>query len=186
MVKFLASFVFIIGCLVSSLFGQNEKRVDQTSARISTNVPVTKQTQGATFGERINSGTNKSRTKIEASRTFAEPIQIEVFSTGERDSRNNVIVDGLTVNGTVLLKSARVSGGAGDRTASVSSNIKVTIKQAETGDQASAATDKNGNFSLTLLHDTLHTIYVNGVEYGKVKLMKTKHDTVKNSINNVR
>jgi hypothetical protein len=66
------------------------------------------------------------------------------------------------------------------------SNVKITVRQAETGDEASAVTDENGNFSVTLSRDTLHTIYVNEVEYGKVKLMKSKHDTVKNSINNVR
>jgi hypothetical protein len=193
--KFLASFVFLIGCAVSSLFGQNEKKVDQTPARISTNVTVPKQTQGATFGERVNSGPNKSKAKIEASQTFAEPLQIEVFSNGERDARNNVVVEGLTVSGTVKPKSGSLSGGAGGGAAAASyaatgrmaaSNVKITVRQAETGDEASAVTDENGNFSVTLSRDTLHTIYVNEVEYGKVKLMKSKHDTVKNSINNVR
>ena len=79
-----------------------------------------------------------------------------------------------------------MSGGAGGGAAAASyAKVKITISQPETGDEASTFTDENGNFSLTMNHDTLHTIFVNGTEYGQIKL-KTKHDTVKNLINNVR
>lgn len=192
--KRLTLFVFLVGGVVINSFAQNEKKSETTPARISTNFTVPKQTQGATFGERVNSGPNKSKTKVEANKTFAEPLQLEVFSNGQRDVRNNVVVEGLTVSGTVIQKTGNMSGGGGGAASAsyaatgkmTKPNVKIIVRQEETGDEASAITDENGNFSLTLSHDTLHTIYVNGVEYGRVKLMKTKHDTVKNSINNVR
>lgn len=181
----------ILLCLMGFVFysyGQNEKKADNSSPRISTNVTVPKQTQGATFGEKVNSGVNRVKTKIESISTFRQPYMVEVFSSGERDSRNKAIVNSLTVSGSI------VSSGGGAAAASYASTgmsvsnskVKITISQAETGDEASTFTDEKGNFSLTLSHDTLHTIYVNGAEYGQIKLMKTKHDTVKNSINNVR
>ncbi len=142
---------------------------------------------------------NPVRSKISAVGSFKQPLTIEIFSSKEKDNQNRAVVNGLTVKGVIV--SAAVSsvgnlaGGAGGGAAAASyaatgrsanGKIKITISQAETGDEASTFTDEQGNFLLTLSHDTLHTIYVNGVEYGQVKLMKTKHDTVKNSINNVR
>jgi len=142
---------------------------------------------------------NPVRSKVAAINAFKLPYSVEIFSGTERDQKNRAVVNGLTVKGAIV--SAAVSsvgnmaGGAGGGAAAASyaatgktmsnASVKVTISQTETGDKASAVTDENGNFSITLAHDTLHTIYVNGVEYGQVKL-KTKHDTVKNSINNVR
>ena len=181
----------IFTCLMAFVFfsyGQNEKKAENSESSISTKVTVPKQTQGATFGEKVNSGLSSVKTKIEAVSTFKQPYLVEVFSSGERDPRNKAIVNSLTVSGSI------VSSGGGAAAASYASTgmvvstarVKITISQAETGDEASTFTDEKGNFSLTLSHDTLHTIYVNGVEYGQVKLMNTKHDTAKNSINNVR
>jgi len=140
---------------------------------------------------------NPVKSKILAVSSFKQPITIEIFSSKEKDNQNRTVVNGLTVKGAII--SAAVSSvgnlaGAGGGAAAASyaatgrsapKPAKITISQRETGDEASTFTDENGNFSLTLKHDTLHTIYVNGVEYGQVKL-KTKHDTAKNSINNVR
>lgn len=119
---------------------------------------------------------------------------MEILTSGEKDTQRREVVNGLTVKGSII-SAAVLSGGAGSGAASASyaatgrvapGGIKITILQKETGDEESTTTDANGNFSLTLKHDTLHTIYVNGTEYGQIKLMKTKHDTAKNSINNVR
>lgn len=174
--------------LVFNSYGQNEKKADNNATRISTNVTVPKQTQGATFGEKVNSGVNPVKTKIESVSTFKQPYLVEIFSSGERDPRNKAIVNSLTVSGSIVSSGGGAAAASYASTGMVVSNskVKITISQAETGDEASTFTDEKGNFSLTLSRDTLHTIYVNGVEYGQVKLMKTKHDTVKNSINNVR
>jgi len=141
---------------------------------------------------------NPVRSKITAVTAFKLPYSVEIFSGRERDQQNRTVVNGLTVKGTII--SAAVSsvgnlaGGAGGGAAAASyaatgrssnDKVKITISQPETGDEASVLTDENGNFSVTLAHDTLHTIYVNGVEYGQVKL-KTKHDTAKNSVGNIR
>ena len=171
-------------------FGQDEKKaskIDEVTVPISTKVTVPKQTQGATFGEKVNSGLNAVKTKVEANRSYKEPYQVEIFSSGERGQGNVSVVNGLTVKGSVIAASGSsfLGGGGGGAASASYAKIQVTISQAESGDKATAYTDANGNFTVTLSRDTLHTIYVNGVEYGKVKL-KTKHDTVKNSINNVR
>jgi hypothetical protein len=142
-----------------------------------------------------NSVENPVKTKIAALNTFTLPYSVEIFSSGERDPRNKTIVNSLTVKGNIASAAVSSVGGMAGGGATAASyaatgrtangKVKITISQPETGDEATTFTDENGNFSITLAHDTLHTIYVNGVEYGKVKL-KTKHDTVKNSINNVR
>jgi hypothetical protein len=147
---------------------------------------------------KVTIANNPSRSKIASKPTFKLPYSVEVFSDNERDQQNRTIVNGLIVKGSIV--SAAVSsvgnlaGGAGGGAAAASyaatgkvsiGNIKITISQPETGDEATTVTDEYGNFSVTLKHDTLHTIFVNGVEYGQVKL-KTKHDTAKNSVGNVR
>lgn len=142
---------------------------------------------------------NPVRSKIAALNTFKLPYSVEVFSGSHRDQKNRTVVNGLQVKGAIIPATVssvgNLAGGAGGGAAAASyaatgrtsnTKVKITISQAETGDEASTFADENGNFTLTLSHDTLHTIFVNGVEYGQVKLMKTKHDTVKNSINNIR
>jgi len=158
-----------------------------------------------TFGQeklQINSAdevvNNPVKTKIAAVGSFKQPMTIEIFSSKEKDNQNRAVVNGLTVKGVIISPAVssvgNLAGGAGGGAAAASyaatgraasGNIKITISQRETGDEASTFTDEKGNFSVTLKHDTLHTIYVNGVEYGQVKL-KTKHDTAKNSVGNIR
>jgi len=168
-------FLVLIGS-ASSVFGQEELQT-VSKVRLSDN-PV--------------------RSKIAAGPTFKLPYSVEIFSGNERDQRNRTVVNGLKVKGSIV--SAAVSsvgnlaGGAGGGASAASyaatgrvsiGNIKITISQAETGDEATTITDEKGNFSVTLKHDTLHTIFVNDVEYGQIKL-KTKHDTAKNSVGNIR
>ena len=141
---------------------------------------------------------NTVRTKIAAATAFKLPYSVEIFSGNERDQKNRAVVNGLTVKGAIITASVssvgNLAGGAGGGAAaesyaatgrSATGKIEITISQPESGDKATTFADENGNFSLTLKHDTLHTIYVNGVEYGQVKL-KTKHDTAKNSVGNIR
>lgn len=140
---------------------------------------------------------NPVKVKIQAKQTFKEPLAVEIFSTNEKDAGNRAIVNGLTIKGNISVLASpgkKLAGGAGGGAAAASyaatgrmavEKILVTIIQRETGDEASTYTDANGNFSLTLKHDTLHTIIINGTEYGQVKL-KTKHDTAKNAIGNIR
>lgn len=170
----LSAFLLLFMVSVSLAFGQ-DKQKQGISAAVTTNL-------------------NTISTKIAALGSFKLPYAVEVFAANERDDRSRVIVRGWDVKGKIVSSSSSGSssvGGAASASYAATgrsslAGIQVSIVQAETGDKASTVTDQYGNFSLTLSHDTLHTIYVNGVEYGHVKLMKTKHDTVKNSINNVR
>ena len=146
----------------------------------------------------LSSDENNVRSKIVAVNNFKLPYAVEIFSGTERDPKNRAVVNGLTVKGVVVSAAVssvgNLSGGAGGGAAAASyaatgrtsnGKVKITISQIETGDEATTMTDENGKFSVTLAHDTLHTIYVNGIEYGQIKL-KTKHDTVKNSVGNIR
>lgn len=146
----------------------------------------------------LSTNDNAVRSKIAAVNSFKLPYSVEIFSGNERDQKNRMVVNGLTVKGVIVSSAissvGNLAGGAGGGAAAASyaatgkmsnGKVKITISQPETGDEASTITDENGNFSVMLAHDTLHTIYVNGVEYGQIKL-KTKHDTAKNSISNIR
>ena len=137
---------------------------------------------------------NQAKVKIQAKPDFKDPFVVELMASNEKDQGNHTIVYGLTVKGNIssLSPSEKKLAGGGAAAASYAAtgrmaagNIKVTIIQRETGDEATTMTDANGYFLLTLKHDTLHTILINGTEYGEVKL-KTKHDTAKNSIGNIR
>lgn len=146
----------------------------------------------------LSNNDNTVRSKIAAINSFKLPYSVEIFTGNERDQKNRTVVNGLTVKGVIVSSAvssvSNLAGGAGGGAAAASyaatgkmssGKVKITISQPETGDEASTIADENGNFSVTLAHDTLHTIYVNGVEYGQIKL-KTKHDTAKNSVSNIR
>jgi len=148
-----------------------------------------KQKQGISPAMATEANLNTVSSKIAALSSFKLPYAVEVFASNELDERRRVIVRGWDVKGKIV---SSLSSGGGASSASYAATgrsslagIQVSIVQAETGDKANTVTDQYGNFSLTLSHDTLHTIYVNGVEYGHVKL-KTKHDTAKNSVGNIR
>lgn len=171
-IKLAGFFLIVFGCIFTSVAQPNQEKLAEENV-------------------------NPVKTKIQAKTTFKEPLVVELFSTSEKDAGNRPVVNGLTVKGNVSLlpnSEKKLAGGAGSGAASASyaatgrmagGNIKVTIVQRETGDEATTVTDASGNFSVTLKHDTLHTILINGAEYGQVKL-KTKHDTAKNAIGNVR
>lgn len=132
---------------------------------------------------------NPVNTKLLPASSFKLPYSIEINSTGDTDDRSRVIVRGWDVKGKIISQALSSGGAAAASYAATGraaqERIKITISQPETGDEASTFADENGNFVLSLKHDTLHTIFVNGQEYGKVKL-KGKHDTVKNSVSNIR
>jgi len=170
---FILSVIFFA---VSTAFGQEKRQFNATNDEL----------------------VNPVKSKIAAVDSFKQPLTVEIFSSKEKDNQNRAVVNGLTVKGVIV--SAAVSsvgnlaGGAGGGAAAASyaatgrsanGKIKITISQPETSDEATTFTDESGNFSVTLKHDTVHTIYVNGVEYGQVKL-KTRHDTAKNSVGNIR
>jgi hypothetical protein len=124
---------------------------------------------------------NLKKVQVAPLKTFKLPYSIQVFSTGELDQDNKTHVTGRTIKGSV----SNLSGMGGGASTASYAKLKITITQPESGDTGTAITDENGNFSVTVIKDSLHIISVNGADYGQVRV-KTKHDTVKNSINNVR
>lgn len=90
-------------------------------------------------------------------------LKVAVMGSGQTNSNGTPIIDGKTVNGSLFSDKTKKNAF-----------VEVSISQAESGDKGSAITDENGNFSIELNHDTLHTIFLNGVEFGKIKLTESE------------
>jgi hypothetical protein len=194
--------------------------------RISMNVTVPKQTQGATFGEKVNAGKinvtlveggcvvlfpsntgyrvnirDKSITELSANESlaFGEKVNQGLHAAGGALSQGASLLGGALPGGAII--SAAVSsvgnlaGGAGGGAAAASyaKNGKLVLKiQDEDSDSIMELPD--GEFELAFviaekatsgLKDTLKTQVRIGftLENG---VIKTKHDTAKNSVGNIR
>lgn len=202
--------------------------------RISMNVTVAKQTQGATFGEKVNSGkinvtlveggcvvlfpssegyrvntTDKSINELSRSecKTFGEKVNAGLHAAGSALSQGASLLGGALPGGAVI--SAAVSSvgnlarGAGGGAASASYAATGRINNPNSGKQVFKIQDSekdaafelaDGEYELAFviiekatsgLKDTLKTQVRIGftVENG---VLKTKHDTAKNSVSNIR
>ena len=128
--------------------------------------------------------------KIEAVNTFKLPLTVQVLSGSERDESKRVIVRGWNIKGKVVSSAVssvgNLGGGAGGGAAAASyAATGRIIFVSDDGKQTSGTIDQNGNFSAMVQHDGVYTIFLNSAEYGQV-IVKTKHDTAKNSIGNIR
>lgn len=131
--------------------------------RISMNVTVPRQTQGATFGEKVNAGLHAA--------------------------------GGALAQGAALLGGALPGGAV----------ISASISKSEDGPVIWEAKEPGNGFFLpenltpgvyvlrvvmkkdTSTYEVIYTIYFDGAEYYKISnVLKTKHDTVKNSVGNIR
>jgi len=194
--------------------------------RISMNVTVAKQTQGATFGEKVNSGkinvtlveggcvvlfpsnegyrvntadkTINELSKSE-SKTFGEKVNAGLHAAGSALSQGASLVGGALPGGSVI--SAAVSsvgnlaGGAGGGAAAASyARASKTVLKIQDSDSDAVLDLQDGEYELVFvvvekatsgLKDTLKTQVRIGftIENG---ILKTKHDTAKNSVSNIR
>lgn len=193
--------------------------------RISMNITVPKQTQGATFGEKVNSGMNirliengcvvlfplnsgykinlkdnsiNELTAIERS-TFGEKVNQGLQAAGGALSQGASLLGGALPGGAII--SAAVSsvgnlaGGVGGGAAAASyakSAKKVYTIQDQDTDTVMELPDGEYELEFVIsqkatsgLKDTLKTQVRIGftVENG---VLKTKHDTAKNSVGNIR
>lgn len=139
---------------------------------------------------------SQTTSRLEAIPAFNLPFSVSVTGGSEKDEQNRKVVHGLTLKGVVSYVSSvshgSLSGSAGSGAAAASyaatgriSAINVSITQNETGVETATLTDKSGNFILSAKQEGVYTIFVNGTEYAQVRL-KTKHETAKNSISNIR
>jgi hypothetical protein len=187
-------------------FGQTEKSINNINNgmpnRISMNVTVPKQTQGATFGEKVNAGLhsaggayvifpNKQAFLITQNKV-AEMTSSEVAKVNA----------GLHATGSALAQGASLVGGAlpggAVISAAVSSygNGKVIWQVRDAGNEFKMPSNlSDGEYELALTMDGVSKdaakvqvyfgLQVEGGTY-KVVAANTKHDTAKNSIGNIR
>lgn len=210
-----------------AVVGSNQKGINTLNNgmpnRISMNVTVTKQTQGATFGEKViagkinirltengcvvlfpqNSGykvnvKNNSINELTVSErtNFGEKVNQGLQSAGSSLSQGASLLGGVLPGGSII--SAAVSSvgnlaGGGAAAASYAKNAK-KVFPIQDQDTDTVMELQDGEFELAFvishkstsgLKDTLKTQVRIGftVENG---ILKTKHDTAKNSVGNIR
>lgn len=202
--------------------------------RISMNVTVAKQTQGATFGEKVNSGkinvtlvedgcvvlfpsnkgyrintSDKSINELSKKEcaTFGEKVNQGLHAAGSALSQGASLLGGALPGGSVI--SAAVSsvgnlaGGAGGGAAAASYAATGRMKTTNSGKQVFKIQDSendaafelpDGEYELVFvivekatsgLKDTLKTQVRIGFTVEN-NVLKTKHDTAKNSVSNIR
>ena len=97
---------------------------------------------GAASTKAIEAGNNKTvEVKYNGSDQSLTNITLNVLGSGAILADGTPVVKGMVVSG-------QISG--------IDAATRITIKQAESGDEGSAVTDKLGNFTISLGHDTLH------------------------------
>jgi len=196
--------VLLVSSIVLS-FGQTEKSVNNINGgmpnRISMNVTVPKQTQGATFGEKVNAGLHASGSYV----IFPNKQAFLISSTKVSEMPASEVAKvnaGLHAAGGALAQGASLLGGAlpggAVISAAVSSygNGKVIWQVRDAGNEFKMPSNlSDGEYELALTMDGVSKdaakvqvyfgLLVEGRTY-KVIAARTKHDTAKNSINNVR
>lgn len=191
-------------CLFAiTLIAQNERSVNNVNNgmpnRISMNVTVPKQTQGATFGEKVNAGLSAAGLYVVFPNKQAFLItsdQIKVIGA-EEVAKVNI---GLYAAGSAVAQGASLVGGALPGGAIISAAVSRSGQAnklwqiSNVGNEFKMpSTLTTGEYELWLEMfgkdnqriQVVFSLLVEGGTY-KVTSLKTKHDTVKNSINNVR
>lgn len=199
--------IALILCSIISATGQTEKSVNNINGgmpnRISMNVTVPKQTQGAIFGEKVQAGLSQAGLYI----IFPNKQAFLVSSSSRKvsqmtDSESNKVNAGLHAAGGALVQGASLLGGAlpgGTVISAAISNVgggKVIWEIRDAGnDFKMPSTLTDGEYELTINLDAgskdaakiqvIFGILVENHTY-KVIAANTKHDTTKNSVGNTR
>ncbi|WP_293889810.1 hypothetical protein [Flavobacterium sp.] len=214
--------ILILVCLVS-LQAQESQKLNSINNgmpnRISMNVTVGKQTQGATFGDKVKNGninvslvddgcvilfptgegyrvssTNNSIVALseDEAQTFGEKVNQGLHAAGGMLAQRTAKLGGAIPGGEIL--SAAVSsvgnlaGGTGGGAAAASyarTKSKVYKIQDTAADTTMQLNDGEYELRFIMLKDTLKTQVRVGfsIEDG---IFKMRHDTVKNSVGNIR
>ena len=206
MKKISITFILLISSFILS-FGQTEKSVNNINGgmpnRISMNVTVGKQTQGATFGEKVNAGLHAAGSYVIFSNKQAFLIYASSNKVSEMTSSEAAKVNqGLHAAGGALAQGASLLGGALPGGAVISaavsgySNEKIIWQIRDAGNEFKMPSNlPDGEYELALTMDGVSKeaakvqvffgLQVEGGTY-KVVAARTKHDTVKNSVGNIR
>jgi hypothetical protein len=200
------AFILLMGSVIVS-FGQTEKSVNNINGgmpnRISMNVTVPKQTQGATFGEKVQSGFVDGNCVI----LFPNKQTFQVNSAANKvtllsSSETSKVNAGLHAAGGALAQGASLLGGALPGGAVISaavssySNGKVIWQARDAGNEFKMPSNlSDGEYELAMTmagvsKDAAKVQVFFGllVEKGTYKVVaaNTKHDTAKNSVGNIR
>jgi len=187
-------------------FAQTEKSINNINNgmpnRISMNVTVPKQTQGATFGEKVNAGLHSAGGSFVIFPNKQAFLVTQNKVTEMTSSEVAKVNSGLHAAGSALAQGASLVGGAlpggAVISAAVSSygNGKVIWQVRDAGNEFKMPSNlSDGEYELALTMDGVSKdaakvqvyfgLQVEGGTY-KVVAANTKHDTAKNSIGNIR
>jgi hypothetical protein len=196
----------LLVCKVVS-FGQTEKSVNNINGsmpnRISMNVTVPKQTQGATFGEKVQSGMVDGNCVV----LFPNNQAFSVNSAGNKvstlsSSETSKVNAGLHAAGGALASGAALVGGALPGGAVISAAVSsvadghVLWQTNHAGNELKMPSSLSDvEYELALVLDAgskdaakVQVYFGLLVEKGTYKVVaaNTKHDTAKNSVGNIR
>lgn len=200
----LLTIALALGSIIS-VSGQTEKSVNNINGgmpnRISMNVTVPKQTQGATFGEKVNAGLHAAGSYVIFPNKQAFLIsknQVSEMTSAEVAKVNA----GLHAAGGAISQGASLLGGALPGGAVVSAAVSsyssgnVIWQTRDAGHEFKMPSNlSDGEYELALTLNAgskdaakMQVFFGLLVEHGTYKVVaaRTKHDTVKNSVGNIR
>jgi len=197
---------FLLGLMISA-FAQTENKINNINGsmpnRISMNVTVSKQTQGATFGEKVQSGISNGACFVlfpnnQAFGVNSGENKVTLLGSSETSKVNA----GLHAAGGALAQGASLLGGALPGGAVISAAVssvgggQVFWQVRNAGNEFKMpSTLKDGEYELSVTMDAgskdaakIELVFGILVEKGTYKVVAahTKHDTVKNSVGNIR
>lgn len=200
------SFILFLGSVIL-LFGQTEKSVNNINGgmpnRISMNVTIPKQTQGATFGEKVQSGFIDGNCVV----LFPNKQTFQINSAGNKvtmlsSSETSKVNAGLQAAGSAISQGASLLGGALPGGAVISaavssySNGNVVWQVRNAGNEFKMPSNlSDGEYELAMTMDgvskdaaKVQVFFGLLVEAGTYKVVaaRTKNDTAKNSVGNIR
>lgn len=201
--------IALILCSIISASAQTENKVNNINNgmpnRISMNVTVPKQTQGATFGEKVQAGLSQAGSYVIFPNKQAFLISSVSKKISQMSSSDVAKVNaGLHAAGGALAQGASLVGGALPGGAIISAAVssvgvgvgKIIWEIRDAGNDFKMPSNlSDGEYELALTLDgaskdaakvqVIFGLLVEGGTY-KVVAANTKHDTVKNSIGNIR
>jgi len=202
----LLTMALLLGSLISA-FGQTENKVNNINGgmpnRISMNVTVPKQTQGATFGEKVQAGLSQAGSYVIFPNKQAFLISSSTKKVSQMTAPEVAKVNaGLHAAGGALAQGASLVGGSLPGGAVISAAVssvgggKVIWEIRDPGNDFKMPSNlTDGEYELTINLDAgskdaakiqvFFGLLIEGGTY-KVVAANTKHDTVKNSIGNIR
>lgn len=162
--------VIITIVLLVTVFSYAQQNVVNTSKSNTKDIRVKECPEGLVLknGEcvpitTISEEFNTISMKVPNTAVITKSFQISVLGNGTTIKNGIPIVIGKTIKGTVK---------------GINEPVTVKITQAQRNDEGKAVTDKEGNFTIKVAVDTVHKIYINDVEFGKIKIQLEKEDVI--------